>query len=533
MAGRCGGDLTRWAAALLGVAMTAWGTIFVVLMTRYLSDGEDGWRYIARLLLTSPDAALLLLLAALAALNRVALRRPIIEVLRAWSLWAMGMIERPRWAVSLLGAAAILLSAGYAWTLLPGLSLHFSQKHLVTRVAESGGAAVDEQGLPRTYKYVAGGRGGVQNNFYTQGMPTINDREALLGLLAGRNVAARVTDFGPKGGSDTLAIPGWQAANDEDGDGVRDAPAWFGVAAQADGVTVKGRPWTGKEAVGWQPGQWKGATLHSRGRPVTVADNDEATLTLSQPAGLVADDLRRGSFAVDLLSRPGADPEASAGKAVTRFAVLPKTLFSGLNQAFRKDNDGRHIRLLDARSSRLVLAATALTADQPDQNWLRNALIDEEAFAALPGLNKVSVDFDGKLEMVGWRLAQASVQRSQKYHLDLYFRVHKPVNRSYMLFMHPHPLHRDLWPHDWYTGGQEDAKRCTGCFQTDHWLEGDIVRFPIEQEVPLGTNSGAQDIILGWYDPVTDKRLTIGKVSGADVVRHGDNRVTIGRLQVR
>ena len=533
VAGRCRGDLAAWSAALVAVAITAWGTIFTVLLARYLGEGEDGRRYVARLLIASPDAALLVGLAAVAILNRVALRRPIIEVLRAWSLWGAGMIERPRWAVSLLGAAAILLSAGYAWTLLPGLSLHFSQKHLITRVAEAGGAAPDDQGLPRTFKYVAGGRGGVQNNFYTQGMPTIAEREALLGLLGGRNVAMRVTDFGPKGGSDTLAIPGWQAANDEDGDGKRDAPAWFGVAAKADGVTVQGRPAIGSDDLGWQLGQWKGATLHGSGRPLEVADNDATTLTLSRPSALVADDARRGAFAVDLLNRRGVAHDASADRAITRFAVLPKTQFSSLNNAFRKLNDGRHIALLDARSSRLVLAATALTADQPDQNWLRKAIVDDKTFATLAGLRKVSVDFDGKLEMVGWRLAQASVRRSQKYHLDLYFRVHKAVDRSYMLFMHPHPLHRDLWPHDWYTGGKKDAKSCTGCFQTDHWLEGDIVHFPIEQEVPLGTSSGPQDIIVGLYDPVTDKRLPIAKVSGVDVVRHGDNRVTIGRLQVR
>ena len=531
--GRCDGQLAAWATAGVGVAITAWGTIFMVLSARYLGEGEDGLRYIARLLLTAPDAALLLALMVGVGLNRLALQRPIVEVFRAWSLWLIGMVERPRWAVALLSVAGILLSAGYAWTLLPGLSLHFSQKHLVTRVAEAGGAGADEDGLPRTYKYVAGGRGGVQNNFYTQSMPTIGDRDAVLRLLAGRNVATRVTDFGPTGGSASLTIPGWRAVNDANADGLRDVPGWFGIAAQSDGVRVVAQPAVGQEKVGWQPGAWKGARLHGSGRPVEVAENDSNTLTLVAPGNLVAGDLRRGAFSLDKATRRGADPHASAAKAITRFVVLPKTLLSGLNHLYRKANDGRHIALLDARSSRLVLAATTLTDEQPDQNWLRKPILDDSAFAALEGVAKVSVDFDGKLELVGWNLDRPAVQRSQKYLLNLYFRVHKPVSRSYMLFMHPHPLHRDLWPHDWHTGGKQDAKRCTGCLQTDHWLPGDIVHFPVEQEVPLGTNSGGHDIILGWYDPLTDKRLPVGDVRGEGVVRHGDNRITIGRLQVR
>jgi len=533
IAGRSRGDLSGWAAALIAVAITAWGTIFTVLAARYVAEGQDGWDYLSRVLLTAPDAALLLLLLVGLAINRVALGVPLIDALRSWALWLAGRVERPRWAVSLLVVAGIVLSGGYAWTLLPGLSLHFSQKHLVARVAEAGGAADDDSGLPRTFKYIAGGRGGVQNNFYTQNMPTLSDREALIKVLAGRNAAARVTDFGPSGGSATLAIPGWNPINDKDKDGKRDAPAWFGITAAADGVKLKTRPPVPEGKVGWTDGQWKGAKLHGAGRPVEVLESDEDSLTLARPTRFVADDVRRGAFSLDRLERRDADPEASAMAAITRFVVLPKTLFSGVNKAFRSANDGRHIALLDARSSRLVLAASNLTAGQPDQNWLRKAILDEADYNVLEGLNRISVDFDGQMELIGWRLAEASVRRSQKYKLDLYFRVHKSPTRSYMMFMHPHPLHRDLWPHDWYTGGKKDAKRCTGCFQTDHWLAGDIVHMPVEQEVPLGTSSGAHDIILGWYNPLTDKRVPIRAASGKGVRKHGDNRVVVGRLQVR
>ncbi len=533
IAGRSRSDLAGWGAALVAIAVVAWGGIFVVLAGRYLTDGDDGWRYLTRVLITSPDAALLLVVLFALAFNRLAVGLPMLGTARSAALWLAAMVERPRWGVSLLLIGGIMLSGGYAWTLLPGLSLHFSQKHLVARVAEAGGADNDAAGLPRTFKYIAGGRGGVQNNFYTQNMPTVADRGALLRLLAGRNAAARVTDFGANAGSATLAIPGWNVINDKDGDGVRDAPAWFGIAATSDGVKLSARPPLTDGKVAWKVDEWKGAKLYGSGRPVKVLASKEDSLTLARPTRLVADDARRGAFSLDRLDRREADHEASAMAPITRFAVLPKTQFSDLNHSFRAANDGRHIALLDARSSRLVLAASALTKGQADENWLREAILNEAQFAAVEGVSAVSVDFDGKMELIGWRLAEPSVRRSQKYHLHLYFRIHKGAKRSYMMFMHPHPLHRDLWPHDWYTGGKKDAKRCTGCFQTDHWLAGDIVHFPIEQEVPLGTSSGTHDIILGWYDPLTDKRVPIREVSGKGVRKNGDNRVTLGRLQVR
>lgn len=535
VAGRCGADLRGYAAALLGVAATVWGSIFAVLAARFLADGDEGLRYLRHILLTAPDAGLLWGLLGLLWLNRLALHRPLLATAREGALWAASLIERPRWGVGLVVLAGVLLSAGYAHTLLPGLSLHFSQKHILNRVAEEGGADVDPQGLPRTFKYIAGGRGAVHSNFYTQNMPTISDRRALIDLLTGRNVATRVTDWGESGRSANLALAGWSDANDADGDGLRDAPAFFGIVAKADGVQLQAEPAVGGEGPQWKEDSWKGAVVHSPGNggPVQVVANSADTLTLARPTSLVAGDLTRGAFAVDALQRDGAHADASAMRPLARFAVLPKTSFSEINHAFRRANEGRHIPVLDARSSQLVLATSRLSAGRKDENWLRDAVLDDKALDAIADVHRISVDFDGKLELIGWRLASASVARSQKYELEIFFRVHEPVNRSYQLFMHPHPLHRDLWPHDWHTGGEADAKRCTGCFQTDHWVKGDIVRWPIVQEVPLGTSSGSEDIILGLWDPLTEKRLAIKAASGAGVVKHADNRVTIARLQVR
>ena len=71
------------------------------------------------------------------------------------------------------------------------------------------------------------------------------------------------------------------------------------------------------------------------------------------------------------------------------------------------------------------------------------------------------------------------------------------------------------------------------CFQTNHWLQGDLIADSFEQEVPLGTNSGPNEIILGWYSPSGEQRMTLLSATGDGVVKHSDNRVTIGHLQIR
>jgi hypothetical protein len=527
-----GTDLSRWAATLLGTAVVVWGTIFGVLVTRLFQDGDQPGDYLLRLLLTAPDSALLLLLIAAITCNRMARSQSWLDLLRRSILWSSGLLERPRVIVSLLVVAALALSANYGHGLLPDLSVHFSQKHILNRIASVGGE-VDAEAMPRTFKYAAGsGHNHVQNNFYTRQMPTISDRNALLDLLANRDTATRVSDFGPLRRSVTLALAGWSADNDQDGDRVRDEEAWFGVAQLAEGVSVVAAEQPG-QPLAWPSDRWRGAKVYSRGRGIEVIGNTENSLTLSRPPVLVAEDPRRGRFSIDRLAREGAAHDHSAMTPVQRFVVLPKVLLSELNHGFRVTNDGRHIPLLDARSSRLVLATNELPAGESDENWLAKSVLTRAEFDSIAGIQPIEVNFDNQLVLIGYRLEGHSLRRTEQYKLHLYFEVKARIQASYMLFMHPHPLHRDLWPHNWYEAGDKDAKRCTGCFQTNHWVKADIIHFPIVQQIPLGTQSGPHEIILGWYNPLNDKRLTVMSATGAGVVQHSDNRVTITRLQVR
>ena len=283
----------------------------------------------------------------------------------------------------------------------------------------------------------------------------------------------------------------------------------------------------------WQPGQWKGAQFTGpNGSPQTVTDNGADWLTLGAPADLVADDPVRGAFTLDKLSGVAGSSAFAAPEPLQRFVVVPKDAFSEINHAFREAY-GRHIAVIDAASSRLVLTANHLAAGQIDQNWLKKALLTQAEFDAIPGVKKVFANFDNSIHLIGFKMAEYSVQRSGKYKMTLYWKVVKPTATSWKLFMHPHPLNLDRWPLTDPDPSEDENKPCGGCFASNHWMQGDIIADSFEQEVALGTQSGPNDIIMGWYNPSSEQRLPLLAASGQGVIKHSDNRVTIGQIQVR
>ena len=533
VAGAAGRDAGGYAWPTAGMGLYGLMVLFGPLAARYVQEApsrSEGLRYIAKVLVTAPDSAGLLAVAGLVALNRWAAGR------QRWQARVDGVVEgllrveRPRYAATAMVLGGCFFAVGYAWTLLPGLSVHFSQKHLLETIAQAGGAGSDSRGVPHSFAHGAG-KSGSDNNFYTQTMPTIEDRQAALAMLAGENLATRVVDNSQGGATSLVAVPGWNPQLDGNGDGKRDQPAWFGVASAVRGTEVQ---FAGAK---WQAGQWKGAVVWAPAeQSATVVDSGPDTLTLSEPVALVAEDGVKGWLVVEQGPQPGkvANPwHFAAEAAIQRFLVLPKDQFSEINHAFRQSHGGRHIAVLDAESSRLVLAASFLTAQQPDRNWLKQALITADELAKEKTLRKVNVNFDNTIQLVGYKLADAAVSRSQKYKMTLYWKVLKATPTSWKLFMHPHPLHLDRWPLTNPDPSEDENKPCGGCFQTNHWMPGDLIADYFEQEVPLGTNAGPSEIILGWYNPGNDSRLPLLSATGTGVIKHGDNRATIGHLQVR
>jgi len=219
------------------------------------------------------------------------------------------------------------------------------------------------------------------------------------------------------------------------------------------------------------------------------------------------------------------------------FFIVPKTQWSELNSAFRQAAGGRFPPVLDDRSSRFILVASSLAPSETDRNWLKAATITQSEFDALTDVTRETVDFDGKVQFVGYWLDSNAVRRGGNAVLKTYFKCTDKVPVSYRMFMHidrqgsSSRIHGDHWILNLVKETEEQTS-CVGCYATTHWLKGDIIVDTYEIEVPIGSPSGPHDIWMGFYNPSDDKRLPVKDYDKTKVRHDGQNRVRIGVLTV-
>lgn len=217
--------------------------------------------------------------------------------------------------------------------------------------------------------------------------------------------------------------------------------------------------------------------------------------------------------------------------------LLPKNQWSEILSAFRAANGGRFLPLLDDRSSRYVLAASSLAPGDQDRDWIAAITMDFPRFEALPNVQRTSVNFDDRIEVVGWSVEPPAVRRGGTAVLRTWFRVLNKVDASYRIFLHvdrvgsSSRIHGDHWVAN-LARENEDQTSCVGCYATTHWLKGDVVMDRYEIEVPIGSPSGPYDIWMGFYNPGGDKRLPVKSFDKEKVRHDGQNRVRLGSLTV-
>lgn len=220
------------------------------------------------------------------------------------------------------------------------------------------------------------------------------------------------------------------------------------------------------------------------------------------------------------------------------FFILPKTQFSEINKAFRDASNGPGIPVLDDRSSRFILVASTLTDGEEDHNWLADATLTHAEFDALPGsVIREVVNFEDKINLVGFGIDSPAIRRGGVAVLKTYFEAKDRVPASYRIFLHidrvgsSSRIHGDHWIQN-LVEESEEQEDCVGCYATTHWRKGDIVVDTYDVKVPIGTPSGAYDIWMGFYNPSGGGRLKV-KDFDKDKIRHdGGNRVRIGTMTV-
>lgn len=435
-------------------------------------------------------------------------------------------LERGRVLVVVLLTVGLVGAVSHLVKLEPAIATNVSQKHILDTWRAIAGETAP------IYKHGAFATQGRKDaNFYTAAIPEIRDRQAALKVLLGRE--DEVLEVETETGSETLVFPGWSDKNDLNKDGRRDVPALRGFATAVGDTTLT------DASQSWAPKQLVGKRLSdSAGRNWTIVDNDATSVRVA-PEERLAFALSPRSRAAYVIDDPRYDSTATADRHERRALLLPADQLSELNYAFRLLSDGRHLPVLDGSSYRVLLTTSWLEASEPQQNRLALATFDDKSFAALkdPRLIREWGNFDDTIQIVGYATDKSTVSTGETMKLTVYYKTLKLVKKSLKIFIHIDKsgggarIAGDHWPLN-PTKHTEENKNCNGCYRTDHWLVGDIVRDDYDIEIPEG-NTGEYTIWLGLYQPGPDTRLPVKSWDQKRMKHDGQNRLGLGTIQVK
>jgi hypothetical protein len=212
------------------------------------------------------------------------------------------------------------------------------------------------------------------------------------------------------------------------------------------------------------------------------------------------------------------------------FVIIPRKRLAAINYDIRK-RFGQDLPVLDASSSRLLLASNKLAEGDEQQNFISNSIVQnpEEFDPEIPlqfaeDGHIVPASFDKKLEFIGWNADHKPEDGSfptynwgDKAKLTFYFRVKQRVSGQQKIFMHvDRPGSRIHGDHD----------PVAGDFPTNYWLPGDIVKDEYELNIDSYSSPGVYTIWLGFYRGSNRMKVTPKQA------QDGDNRVMVGKIKV-
>jgi len=210
----------------------------------------------------------------------------------------------------------------------------------------------------------------------------------------------------------------------------------------------------------------------------------------------------------------GAEP------GTRRFLAVRAEELSRLNRAYReRTSNGENLPVLDARSSQIVLVASALVDGEKNQNPLSRIVLTSEPKPQ----RKLDANFEDKLQVLGFDITDANgklvehVAPGKKYHMKTYFKVLAPMQSEWDMFIHVDGFHRR------HNG---DHKVCEGKYPMSLWLKDDIVMDDHEFTLEPNFSPGPYNLWFGLFVGETRLKLKSGPSDN-------ENRVNGGTLRVQ
>ncbi|MBI4706054.1 MAG: glycosyltransferase family 39 protein [Deltaproteobacteria bacterium] len=255
--------------------------------------------------------------------------------------------------------------------------------------------------------------------------------------------------------------------------------------------------------------------LHAPGEPLGVAGL-RARAARYYSGGEQVSSFASARAAYRWLTAPAAERGADPERGERRFLALRDQDLAECNSLYR-EQFGRNLPVLDARSSSILLAS----------NQLRGA-VNANAFAPFflfeppPIQHAVAAQLEDELDALGWEVADAEgrlveyVVPQRRYRLRFFFRVLKPIGRSWQAFLHIDGQRRR------HNG---DRDPLGGKYAMTLWRTGDVVVDEYAMALEPNFTPGRYTVYYGFYSGSTRMRVTKG--------RHHENRVDGGELVVR
>ncbi len=199
------------------------------------------------------------------------------------------------------------------------------------------------------------------------------------------------------------------------------------------------------------------------------------------------------------------------------FVIIDRDRLGELDSAFR-GRTGRHLVVLDDRSSRLLLVSNHLPEGAKDLNPIPGMVLPAVPESITPIHALMG---DGKLELAGVELSSHRVRLGGRLVITTYFEVLKPLSRDWKVFVHMEtPRFRIDTRHT-------DHMPARGILSTRRWRVGDVVVDRFVLDVPLFSPIGEYTIKTGLF--IGGERMKVDDPSKHD----GQNRIELGRVVVR
>jgi len=162
---------------------------------------------------------------------------------------------------------------------------------------------------------------------------------------------------------------------------------------------------------------------------------------------------------LDELSRK--DFAARADDEARFFAIIPRDQLAAINTEFRRAVD-RTLPVLDDGGARFLLVSNRVREGEDDRNPINTALITE-----LPkGATAVDINFDDKIQLVGWKLDPAQPSPGAPLTMHMYWKALVDNPGTWKVFVHIDAAGQRI---------HGDHEPVEGLFPSRNWRKDDLV----------------------------------------------------------